>query len=242
MISQQILRKIPGRLCIVIVSLSLLISCSGPDPTYFPLQSGYKWRYDVAMTTRDGLEKQKYILNNLGPSKLNSEPVYARQSLDGTLLYYAIEDDEIRYLGSDSRDVPGGQFKPDQQIVMKQPLELNTNWETTSQTRLLKKTGPPQKTEFRIVARVPLDVLVESLSETVSVPAGIFSNCLKIRMTGSMMKDAGNYVGMTLINVEETRWYAPGVGLVKLERLETTQSDALDKGSLLVELADYDVG
>lgn len=242
MISPQILRKLPCRLFILIFSLPLLISCSGPEPTYFPLQSGYKWRYDVAMTTRDGLENQKYILNNLGRSELNAEPVYARQSLDGTLLYYAIENDEIRYLGSDSRDVPGGEFKPDQQIVMKQPLELNAKWEANSQTRLLKKTGPPQKTEFRIVARVPLEVTVDSLSDTVRVPAGIFSNCLKIRMTGSMMKDAGNYVGMTLINVEETRWYAPGIGLVKLERLETTQSDALDRGSLLVELADYDVG
>ncbi len=231
-----------ARFSLVVVGLLVLASCSGSDPDYFPLQSGYKWRYDVALTTRDGLETQKYILNNLGPSKLQSESVYARQSLDGTMLYYAVKPDSIEYVGSDSGDIPGGSFQQEQRIVMKQPLVLNDNWETYSKTRLLKKTGPPQKTEFRIVAKVPLDVTVESLDETVNVPAGVFSNCVKITMTGSMMKDAGNYVGLTLINVEETRWYARGIGLVKLERLETTQSEALDKGTLVVELADYDVG
>ncbi len=87
-----------------------------------------------------------------------------------------------------------------------------------------------------------MEVTVASLSETVSVPAGTFGNCLKITRSGSMMKDAGNYVGLTLVNVEETSWYAPGVGLVKLERIETTQSDALDQGSLLIELADFETG
>lgn len=242
MSKQRLHIKMLIRLMALCVIVPLLASCSGNDATYFPLQSGYKWRYDVAMTTRDGLEQQKYILNNLGRSELNTESVFARQSLDGTLLYYAKDDAEVRYLGSDSRDKPGGEFKPDQLVVMKHPPALDERWEAYSETRLLKKTGPPQKTEFKIVAKVPLDVTVESLTETVSVPAGIFNNCLKIRMTGSMMKDAGNYVGMTLINVEEIRWYAPGVGLVKLERVETTQSDALDKGSLLVELADFEVG
>ena len=231
-----------SKLLFIYICMTLVAGCSGADTNYFPLKSGYKWRYDVALTTRDGLQQQKYILNNLGESELNKKPVYARQSLDGTMLYYSDKSDSIHFLGSDSRDAPGGSFKPEEQIVFKKPLQLNDNWETTSETRLLKKTGPPQKTEFRIIAKVPLDVTVEAVDEIVNVPAGIFNNCLKIKMSGSMMKDAGNYVGLTLITVEESRWYAPGVGLVKLERLETTQSAALDKGTLLVELADYDVG
>ena len=44
------------------------------------------------------------------------------------------------------------------------------------------------------------------------------------------------------MNVEQTNWYSSGVGLVKMERIETTQSDALDKGTLLVELTEFESG
>jgi hypothetical protein len=40
--------------------------------------------------------------------------------------------------------------------------------------------------------------------------------------------------------VEQSNWYAPGVGLVKMERKETTQRKALDKGTLLVELVKFE--
>ena len=109
-------------------------------------------------------------------------------------------------------------------------------------TRLLKKTGPPQKTVFEIFAKVLMEAKIESLNEVINVPAGQFNNCMKITMTGSSFKDAGNYVGLTLVNVEQTSWYAPGVGLIKMERVETTKSDALDRGTLLIELAEYESG
>ena len=47
---------------------------------------------------------------------------------------------------------------------------------------------------------------------------------------------------LKLRNVKQTNWYAPGVGLVKMERVETTRSDALDKGTLLVELTEFETG
>jgi hypothetical protein len=53
---------------------------------------------------------------------------------------------------------------------------------------------------------------------------------------GSEFKDAGNYIGRTIVRVNETSWYAPGVGLVKSIREETTESQALDKGQLIIEL------
>ena len=70
------------------------------------------------------------------------------------------------------------------------PLKQNMRWQTITETRLLKKTGPPQRTEFRISATVPLEAGIASLSETVTMPAGTFKNCLKITMSGSTMKDA----------------------------------------------------
>jgi uncharacterized protein DUF3108 len=224
----------------VVVSLLLFcVSCSKNENSYFPLSKGYKWQYDVTLITRDGLSKQKYILNNLGEGQLEGKPVYLRQSLDDTILYYSVSDEGIYYLGNiDSQSIEH-EFIEDIQLVIPKPLTVGTEWEQTTITKLLKKTGPPQKTVFEIFAKVPLEVKVESLTETVTVAAGNFQNCMKITMSGFEFKNAGNYIGLTMVSVEQTNWYAPGVGLIKMERIETTQRKALDKGSLSLELAEF---
>ena len=227
---------------LVIFLVFISAGCSKKENSYFPLSSGLKWHYNVALTTRDGLEKQKYILQNIGADELNGESVFLRKSLDGTILYYSISDDGIYYLGNldirESKPI----FFADKQIVIPTPFAIDTEWEQVTHTRLLKKTGPPQRTEFKIIAEVPLEIKIESLEDTVIVPAGQFNKCMRIKMIGSAYKDAGNYVGLTLVNVEQTNWYSSGVGLVKMERIETTQSDALDKGTLLVELPEFESG
>ncbi len=216
------------------------MSCSNTEQSYFPLNKGYKWRYDVSLETRDGLQKQKYILNNIGESELDNSPVYLRESLDGTILYYSKTDTGIHYLGNMNDKTIDPEFHADRHLVIPDKPVLGKQWQQSTVTKLLKKTGPPQKTVFEIFAKVDLETKIESLDDVVDVPAGRFKNCMKISMSGSSFKNAGNYVGLTLVNVEQTSWYAPGVGLVKMKRIETTQSDALDKGALLIELADFE--
>ena len=227
---------------LVIFLVFISTGCSKKENSYFPLSSNLKWHYNVALTTRDGLQKQKYILQNIGTDELNGEVVYLRESLDGTILYYSISDDGIYYLGNlDIRESKPKSFA-DKNIVIPTPFTVNTEWEQITYTKLLKKTGPPQRTEFKIIAEVPLEIKIESLEDTVIVPAGKFNKCMRIKMIGSAYKDAGNYVGLTLVNVEQTNWYSLGVGLVKMQRIETTQSDALDKGTLLIELTEFESG
>jgi len=227
---------------LVIFFLVICTSCSNREYSYFPLSSGLKWHYNVLLTTRDGLKKQKYILHNIGSDKLNGESVFLRKSLDGTILYYSVLEKGIYYLGSSDSSVLDPKFISDKRLVIPKPFAINTKWEQLTTTKLLKKTGPPQKTEFKIIAKVPLEIEIESLDDTVVVPAGQFDNCMRIKMTGSSYKNAGNYVGLTLVNVVQTNWYSPGVGLVKMERLERTQSAALDKGTLSIELTRFESG
>ena len=225
---------------VIIVSF-LCISCSKNDDSYFPLSSGLKWHYSVSLTTRDGLENQKYILLNAGSKEIDGELVYRRESLDGTNLFYKITDEGIYYLGSVANELVDPKLSSFQSLVIPYPLILNKKWQQVTHTKLLKKTGPPQRTEFKIIAEVPMTVEILSFQYIVNVPAGQFDKCMKVVMTGSSYKDAGNYVGLTLVSVEQTNWYAPGVGLVKMERLEKTQSEALDKGTLSVELTHFEV-
>lgn len=215
------------------------ISCTENNDSYFPLTKGLKWQYDVTLITRDGLSNQKYMFNNLGEGELNGESVFLRESVEGTVSYYSNTENGIHYLGhKDSQSLNPG-FNEYKQTILPDDISIDTKWEEETVTKLLQKTGPPQKTVFKIIAKVPLEATVESLSETVVVPAGKFENCLKISKTGSVYKDAGNYVGLTVVSVKQSNWYAPGVGLIKLERIEATERKALDKGSLLVELTHF---
>lgn len=220
--------------------LMIFLGCSKKELSYFPLSNGYKWRYDVLLETRDGIQKQKYILNNLGKHELNGVPVYLRESLDGTVFYYLDSDEGIYYLGNRNNNKIKPEINKDKKLVIPEVHTVNKKWKQATITKLLKKTGPPQKTVFEIFARVELEGEIETLDAVVNVPAGRFKNCMKITMSGSSFKDAGNYVGLTLVGVEQTSWYARGVGLVKMERIETTKSNALDKGTLLIELASFE--
>ena len=77
---------------------------------------------------------------------------------------------------------------------------------------------------------------VAGLDAAVSVPAGNFKNCLKISGFGETNVDVGNYIGRTVITVQVERWYAKGVGLIKSVRKETTTADAINLGTLTLEL------
>jgi uncharacterized protein DUF3108 len=214
----------------------LCTSCSQNESSYFPLSEGYKWIYDVTLTTQDEVLNQKYIFNNIGESELEGKPVYLRKSIDGTILNYSKSDKGIYYLGNiDSQSIQA-EFNEDKQLVFPEMLSVGTEWKQTTVTKLLKKQG------LEIVAEIPLEIKVESFNETVSVPAGLFTNCMKISMNGFEFKNIGNKLGITMVSVEQTNWYALGIGLVKMERLETTERKALKKGTLKIELSDFESG
>jgi hypothetical protein len=227
-----------SHLLFLITSL-FFISCTTDKNSYFPLDEGLNWRYAVIITTKDGITRQKYMLVNQSPKYLEDQKSFVRKSLDGTLLHYRETEEGVIFIGKEDTSGMEPVFTKDEHYVFKYPLTIGTEWEKVTLTRLLIKTGSPQKTVFKIIAEVPVISRVESVSDTVKVPAGIFHNCVKITMKGHAYKNAGNYIGLTVVSVNETSWYAPGVGLIKLVREESTESHALDKGTMIIELEKF---
>ena len=222
---------------IVFISILFLSSCSfEQSSTYFPLEEGLKWRYQVTKTTRDGVRQQKYLYISLDDRIVEGQVVSVRKSVDGSLFYYRETEEGLLYVGKEIQSGIARVFLRDEHFILRYPLKESKQWQDVTATKLLIKTGPPQKTEFKIEAEIPLKVLIDALDETIVVPAGIFHHCIKITKQGSEFKDAGNYIGRTIVRVKETSWYALGVGLVKSIREETTESQALDKGQLIIEL------
>ena len=224
---------------IILSELCLVISCGWSDIDYFPLNKGKYWRYAMTYQTMDGHFKGVYAVENLGQEKINGENVYIRQLLDGSYDYIQVNEKGIFLKGSEKTVDFKTENKEADRYIIQYPLQVGNKWNETVVSKALIKTGPPQKTEFHIVAKIPVDVTIESMTDTVKVPAGTFTNCMRITLKGSDFVNAGNYVGMTVVRLNETNWYAPDVGLVKSIREESTKHRALDKGEIIIELEEY---
>lgn len=217
----------------------VLSGCGQRDVEYFPLREGLYWRYDMHYEIMNGPMDTFFAVENKPAVQDDEGLVYEQVSMDGKSYFYRVDDQGV-LLDRRSRH---GDFEDEYRDIsryqLRFPLEAGTEWQTDTWSRVLIKVGPPQKTEFRIVTRVPVTATIESMTDTVRVPAGVFHNCMRINKTGKQFVDAGNYVGKTVVGINETSWYAPGVGMVKTVREETTTARSLDYGQIILELEEF---
>lgn len=224
---------------IAIGYLCLLSGCGQTSDHYFPLAEGKYWRYVMTYHTMDGNYKGIYAVENLGRKNEDDQDLHVRRLLDGSSDFLRIDDQGIRLMSREKTDGRHTSRVDLDHPIFQFPLVVGKEWQDTTIARALIKTGPPQKTEFHISAQVPVTARIESMTDEVSVPAGTFVECMRISLQGNEFINAGNYVGLTIVNIEETDWYAPGVGLVKSVRKESTASKALDRGEIILELESY---
>ena len=214
----------------------LFVSCDQGDPDYFPLSAGHYWRYQMHYQIMNGPDDTFYIIENMPPALDDEGWVYEQLSMDGRSYYYRIDDEGILFTRLSRHMDLTDEVQDINRYLFQYPLEKGRQWQSESYTRVLIRIGPPQKTEFRIVTKVPVTVTIESMTDRIKVPAGVFDNCMRIKSAGKSFVDAGNYVGKTVVSINETNWYAPEVGLVKSVRKETTTAKALDYGEIILEL------
>jgi hypothetical protein len=224
---------------LVIVS-TLLCACGGPAGNdYFPLDAGWQWRYDIHVTTMDGPQYKKYLVENLGEATHEGRKLSMRSSADGAVTYYQPTADGILRVG-ESRPEQGTTMFEAPSPVLPATLEKGARWSQAEYTVTLEHTGPPEHSLNRITVPVDVHYIVEETNDTVQLPMGTFTNCIRVRGKGATSKNVGFYVGQTDIGVDNTAWYAPGVGLVKATRIETTTSRVLPRGSYEMTLNHFE--
>lgn len=217
----------------------IFAACSRENPDYYPLQGGLHWRYQMHYQIMNGPDDTFYIIENMSPVKDDKGWIYEQLTVDGRSYYYR-KDNAGLLLTRRSRHMDRtDEILEINRYLFQYPLEKGRQWQSETYSRVLMRIGPPQKTEFQIVAKVPVAVMIESMTDTVKVPAGVFKNCMRIKSKGKSFINAGNYVGNTVVGIDETSWYAPGVGLVKSVRKETTTAKALDYGEIILQLETF---
>ncbi len=220
-------RYLPGPSSRLVATLTLLVACSdsgGFQPNYNPpapvftnptaLTNPYLPYASMIRDTLQGTEGGQSVLiqrTRMSGTKtftMNGQTFEAmiledRDSVNGvmeevTLDYLAQSDDgTVYYLGEDVDIYQGGQVVSHDGGWL---LGVNTNV-----AGILMPGQPAVGDKFRgedVTGVTREDDEVLSVSETVTVPAGTYTNCVKIRETGS----DGSV---------EYKYYAPNVGVVR---------------------------
>lgn len=226
----------------IFLCLSLaLTACSESETSYFPLTQGYHWRYRIHVSTMSGREVQKFHLASLKPRVIKEKKTFVQRSLTGVQFLYRVTDIGIERIGYLKPADSATDFIEDAELILPTNAITGFGWESTVLTRTLAKNTPGEPGDSRLLARIPLKSLIESNTETVNVPAGKFTNCLKISSSGFAFYSGEQFGGRAMIEIRRQNWYAAGIGLVKSELHETSTSNAYASGELIMELESVDV-
>jgi hypothetical protein len=87
-------------------------------------------------------------------------------------------------------------------------------------------------------------VIVETVEETVTVPAGTFSNCVRTKTLGkTTTKDVENFAiirGTAVeVSLEQQAWFCPSVGLVKTVRKEGSNHLGMGSAQMSTDLSAF---
>lgn len=181
------------------------------DNPYLPLHKGRTWTYSLT-TPMPGRQPAAGTMqvSSLGTVQLGGKTVTmerAQVGSDSRVLYIAVDDRGVyRYAAKSSQEAePIIEAAP--AYVLDYPLKKGKTWK-----------GRVHPTLLELDVSIPFESTIESTNATVSVPAGEFTDCVKIKTIGSReLPPATNGGPVGALLLTETAWYAKNVGLVKSE-------------------------
>ncbi|HXH04594.1 MAG TPA: hypothetical protein VNN09_14925 [Candidatus Competibacteraceae bacterium] len=195
------------------LSLSGCASVAAVDSTrYFPLASGLQWRYQVSRTDRPGLFTDLTVAS-LATELHDGQPLQIRRGSSGREYLFGRDDWGIYRAG------------------WREAADFELRWEEARRYVLPDPLTPRQQWRRAPAISGELLYTVESLEDTVRVPAGAFRRCLRVRGTGVLPAPAGP------VEVLTQEWYAPGIGLIKLRRRERAHTTT--PSEMLIELVEF---
>jgi hypothetical protein len=209
------------------LTATLVASCRDDLSRFYPLEAGMTWQYRVSLTQGREQTTTTAQVANLQPADvLGRTGVPQRSELFGQML--------VRYLARDERGVfefaqqqPGGVVTGigNENYILKVPLADGNTWPSTWQSNREGRR-----------ASFPTVKAIAATDETVMVPAGTFSRCIRLRITGK--GQANLATGPATIEVHGDEWYAPDVGFIKGVFRETVNSGETTT-ELEMDLASY---
>jgi hypothetical protein len=213
------------------VMIVYVISCSKGIDSYYPLKEGRTWEYQMTTGSMFGSAgAQKIVVTNFASRDLKGKKVTPQKiDVGGQTSFSFIAEDAGGILNYASQP-PGAaepEIKATPTYILKNPIQAGTTWEDKTKTALLMEKVP-----------FTLKSTIESKDETVTVPAGTFKDCIKVKGTGSAQKNTG-FFGVAEITVEHYDWFAPGIGMIKSIVKESSNHMMVGSGEVTFQLESF---
>jgi hypothetical protein len=184
--------------CVAVMLLSLAglggaaLAQDGPE-LFYPLKEGLQWEYQAM----SGGAAAKIVITNLALREVEGKKATPRKWETGggvKYIFVAQDGQGIYRLAEQVGDQ--GAVKPVTPKVyyLHTPVAVGTTWDIVTQR------GEDSFT---------INLTVESVSEEVKAPAGVYKDCLMVKHQGSGGQEGAK------VSVSAYEWYAPKVGLVK---------------------------
>lgn len=211
---------------------------SSPENNFFPLEEDLSWEYRVLTKNDYGTSDERFSVTNIGERWLNGKAYAARRTSDGTEYLFAQKEDGVFRVGKRLIVELEAQTDIPERMVLPQPPEPGKLWNNTTRPYLLRRLVS-DGVDMRRAYTVQMNYSIEATDETVKVPAGEFTNCIKVLGEADLQMYVDGPTGMQTIPLVTEEWYARGVGLVKMVRTETVTSNLMAGGTAIYELMRY---
>ncbi len=221
------------------LAILALVACSNPGTDLYPLDAGRWWYFQTETTILDERRQQRFLVANLGSGTHDGEPVSIQRQSTGREVYFRRTSRGIERVGVRT---PFGESVPDQgsALILPRNLTVGENWITESRLALVEsRTFARQDKLHKLTLPFELTLSVAATNDTVRIPAGLFEGCVRFDGNGSrtVRTDRGNATADVFVTHQE--WYAPGVGLIKATRSETSDSPFLKAGHYSQEMLQF---
>lgn len=239
--------RIPSRFNLACVALSLsLAGCLGPGgSTYFPVTQGMQWTYAVNTDMPDGVSQSTLSIQGIGRAdvfnaKGESQNAQVRRTSHGTDYYIVTKPEGVYRVAKRLVVETQGQTDRTPRLVLPTGKNLRVGYSWTQESTPLAVRWMPPFSEMNASIK-PFDMVytIESLDETLDTPAGRFEKCVKVEGQGRMTIYADPRAGYEEVFITHTEWYAPGVGLVKVERDEPLDTSIIKGGRVTLQLTAF---
>jgi hypothetical protein len=228
----------------VLLLTAALLACSrapsAEGDSYFPLQAGHRWVYDMKLERENNtVSHETMAFTTHGSQTVGDKPAWRRRS-DSGVEYWLRADDSGIYRVASKSDLDAEPL-PDKEprYVLKTPLQTGSEWRASTTAYILERRQEFPREIRHNHAPVAMTYTLEALGEKVATRAGSFTDCLRVQGRAQMRLYADPVVGWRDIPLLTTEWYCKGVGLVKLQRVEQAASTFLSGGTLTMELLEW---
>lgn len=224
----------------VAAACALLAACrSEPPQGFFPLERGLSWQYEVERITPDERRESRLQITNLGEREFGGEIYYVRKTDTGNFYYLQIHNDGVVRISKRTIDEPHPRRGMQKRYVLKYPVEVGAQWSYQVEPHLLERPIESKRKLKRWID-YEMDWRVEATDAKVEVPAGRFSGCLHLRGTATIEVPRALSIAKDKVTFTTDEWYAPNVGLVRLEHHELENSEHLSGGSITLALSEFE--